>query len=30
MSIKTKIGTNVRKYEFFVSRKHIPQEVNYS
>ena len=26
--IKTKIGTNVDKYEFFVSRQHIPQKVN--
>ncbi|MBL6701710.1 MAG: L,D-transpeptidase [SAR86 cluster bacterium] len=25
--VKTKIGTNVSKYEFFVSREHIPQEV---
>ena len=26
--IKTKIGTNVDKYHFFVSREHIPQKVN--
>ena len=26
--VKTKIGTNVSKYQFFVSREHIPQEVN--
>ena len=26
--VKTKIGTNVPKYQFFVSREHIPQEVN--
>jgi len=25
--VKTKIGTKVPKYEFFVSRQHIPQEV---
>ena len=26
--VKTKIGTNVDKYHFFVSREHIPQKVN--
>ena len=26
--VKTKIGTYVPKYQFFVSREHIPQEVN--
>ena len=26
--VKTKIGTNVKKYHFFVSREHIPQKVN--
>ena len=26
--IETKIGTNVEKYQFFVSRQHIPQKVN--
>jgi len=26
--VKTKIGTNVPKYQFFVSREHIPQEVS--
>ena len=26
--IKTKIGTNVDKYQYFVSRQHIPQKVN--
>ena len=26
--IKTKIGTNVEKYQYFVSREHIPQKVN--
>ena len=26
--IKTKIGTNVDKYHFFVSRQHIPQKID--